>query len=440
MISLPVTGQRVREQYERFPYPDINLQQDQPRLLVSGHLGLMCDVLWGGKKTPHGLRVLDAGCGTGGAAVAMALNFPEAHITGVDFSQASIHKASALAQKYGVRNIRFIHLPIEHLTRLGETFDFISSSGVLHHLADPAAGLKAIGDVLDPRGAVSIMLYGKYGRSGVYMLQQALKLMAGPGESVKNEESGTLTGDYIRFAHHLANQTPPHHPMSNRPLGREMQEGKDAGIVDLLLHANDIPFDVPAVYRLCKDAGMRFHRWLIPLIYNVENFLNQPVLMDRLKEAGLNPAQQQEMAELAHGRNSKHSFFAVRPEFKPHLTTFENGKWRGMYAKLTPCLAWNRAARVPGKAATFAVPFTIIQDAWGPLEISRWEMVFLSKVTPEKSLQKVLDDLLADPQLQTNIPFNSPEEIDEAVETLLNKAHERLAIVFRHIDDGALGE
>lgn len=422
MIPLSRTAQQVREQYERFPYPDTDPQREKPRLLVSGHLGLMCDVLWGGKKTPHGLRVLDAGCGTGSAVVAMAMHFPQAQITGVDFSQTSLDKARALAQKYNVNNIRFIHLPIEHLSRIQERFDFVSASGVLHHLADPAAGLKAIDEVLDPQGAVSIMLYGKYGRTGVYMIQEALQLLAAAGDN------DTLSEHYIRFAHHLAVHTPAHHPMSRRASGREMQEGKHAGIVDLLLHANDIPFDVPAVYRLCKDAEMKFHRWLIPLIYNEKNFFKHPVLLDRLEQAGLSVPRKQEIAELAHGRNSKHSFFAVKPGFKSHVTTLENGAWRSLYAKLTPCLAWNRAAPVSANHDTFAVPFTIIQDAWGPLVISKWEMIFLSRIVPDKSLGQVIDD----PELRKEMPCQSESDIDEAVESLLNKALERLAVVFRH--------
>jgi SAM-dependent methyltransferase len=375
----------------------------------------MCEVLWAGGKSPEGLRVLDAGCGTGSALVAMAMNFPQARIVGVDFSQASLDKARALAKQYNVRNVRFFHLPIEQLPKLGETFDFVSASGVLHHLPDPAAGLKAIASVLDPQGAVSIMLYARYGRTGVYMLQEALSLMA-----------HSLSPEHIRLAYQLANQVPPHHPMALRSKGREMLEGKDAGIVDLLLHANDIPFDVPAVYRLCADAGMRFHRWLIPLIYNTANFFNDPLLLNRVERSGLDRPELEEIAELAHGRNSKHSFFAVRPEFQPPVASFRRDNWRRLHAKLTPCLAWNRTSPVPGKKDAYSVPFTIIQDAWGPLEVSKWELMFLSLIVPEKTLQEVLDS----PAVQKELPFKSEKETSAAIEALLQKALDRLAVVF----------
>lgn len=422
MKNLSEIRDRVRRQYEQFPYPDYDPDWDRPQLLVSGHLGLMCEVLWAGKKSPKDLRVLDAGCGTGSALVAMAMAFPDADIVGVDFSETSLDKARRLAETHNVKNVRFYNRAIEQLPELGLTFDFVSASGVLHHLPDPAAGLKAIGDVLDPQGAISIMLYGKYGRTGVYMLQEALRLV----NQAEAQAAPTLSDRQIRFAYRLAQQVPPQHPMASRSRGREMQEGKEAGVVDLLLHANDIPFDVPAVYKMCEDAGMRFYRWLFPLIYNLDSFFTDPFLLNRMAKAKMSRQQQEEAAELAHGRNSKHSFIAVRPEFSPPDFSITNGNWRKLHAKLTPCMAWNRTLPVPGKEDVFAVPFTIIQDAWGPLEISRWQLMFLGHITPDMTLEQVIRL----PAVQKEIPFKSEQEIDTAVEDLLKRAMDRLAVVF----------
>jgi hypothetical protein len=263
------------------------------------------------------------------------------------------------------------------------------------------------------------MLYGKYGRTGVYMMQEALRLMS-------EEEDHQLESEQIRFAHQLAQQVPSWHPMVARSRGREMQEGKDAGIVDLLLHANDIPFDVPAIYKLCQDAGMRFHRWLFPLIYNTDNYFNDHFLLNRIVKTNMSRPHQEEIAELAHGRNSKHSFFAVRTEFEPPDISITNGNWRNLHAKLTPCMAWNRTMPMPGKQGIFAVPFTVIQDAWGPLQISKWELIFLSRILPEKTLGEVLEL----PEVQKEIPVKPEQEMNQAIETLLKKAMDRLAVIF----------
>ncbi|MCP5105797.1 MAG: class I SAM-dependent methyltransferase [bacterium] len=408
---------RVRDQYEKYPYPDIDPDGQQPQMLVSGHLSLMCDILWAGKKSPDRLRVLDAGCGTGSPLTAMALAYPNADIAGVDFSEASLAKARRLVQRYQVRNVRLFHLPIEQLHKLGMTFDLVVSSGVLHHLPEPARGLKAIGEVLDPQGAVSIMLYGKYGRTGIYMLQEALKHTFEPWDTIEEK---------ISFALHLARGVPPHHPMARRAKGRELQEGKDSGVVDLLLHANDIPFDVPAVYRMCEDAGMCFHRWLFPLIYEPRNYFNDPLLRESFEN--LSPRERYEIAELMHGTNAKHSFFAVGPEFSPPDIRITGGNWRNLRAKLTPCLAWNRTAPVPNdrrEEERFLIPPAIIQDAWGPLEVSRWQLMFLGQILPERSLGQVVRM----PDVRKALPFKSPAAIDGGVEKLLQNVLDNLGIV-----------
>jgi hypothetical protein len=47
----------------------------------------------------------------------------------------------------------------------------------LHHLPDPLGGLQALVSVLKPDGAIGIMTYGALARSGVYPLQQLLRVL-----------------------------------------------------------------------------------------------------------------------------------------------------------------------------------------------------------------------------------------------------------------------
>lgn len=55
--------------------------------------------------------------------------------------------------------------------------DGLVCAGVLHHLENPAAGLQALRAVLSDQGAMMIMLYGKYGRTGVYQVQELLRMI-----------------------------------------------------------------------------------------------------------------------------------------------------------------------------------------------------------------------------------------------------------------------
>ena len=53
-------------------------------------------------------------------------------------------------------------------------FDVILSSGVVHHLVDPLAGLQRLREHLAPHGVLSLMVYGRHGRESLYRVVQGL--------------------------------------------------------------------------------------------------------------------------------------------------------------------------------------------------------------------------------------------------------------------------
>src|SRR5262249_43010175 len=119
---------------------------------------------------------LVAGCGTVSAA-AYAYVFPRARILGIDISSASLAHEDLLKKKHALGNLTLRHCRLEDAATLGADFDFINAHGVLHHLADPVAGLRALGKVLRPKGVIDIMIYARYGRAEVYMLQEFFRLL-----------------------------------------------------------------------------------------------------------------------------------------------------------------------------------------------------------------------------------------------------------------------
>lgn len=97
---------------------------------------------------------LDVGCGFGRHAY--YLSQQGAEIVGVDFSRA-IDAASK-----NLRECENVHLVQADLYRLPfppQTFDFIYSIGVLHHLPEPEAGFRALLPLLKPGGSIMIWVY-----------------------------------------------------------------------------------------------------------------------------------------------------------------------------------------------------------------------------------------------------------------------------------------
>ncbi|MDX2222700.1 MAG: class I SAM-dependent methyltransferase, partial [Rhodospirillaceae bacterium] len=108
-----------------------------------------------------------AGCGTGQGAVGLALQFPQAEVFAVDLSRASLAYAQHMADRLAPGRIAFAVGDLLSIDRLGREFDLIECVGVLHHMAEPAAGLAALASVLRPGGTMKLGLYSERGRAAV---------------------------------------------------------------------------------------------------------------------------------------------------------------------------------------------------------------------------------------------------------------------------------
>jgi SAM-dependent methyltransferase len=127
-------------------------------------------LFWPDRDYRPDLEIRVTGCGTNQAAV-LAYTNPAACVAAIDVSAASLAHHRFLQEKYGLKNLHLHRLPIEDVGTLGRDYDLIVSTGVPHHMADPQAGMRALAACLRPDGVAAIMLYARYSRIGVEMLQ-----------------------------------------------------------------------------------------------------------------------------------------------------------------------------------------------------------------------------------------------------------------------------
>jgi len=141
--------------YNRHPYPPPAANLDRARDEWRDENGHRADfhLLWPGQPYRADLDIVVAGCGTWQAAK-YAVCRPDARVVGIDVSATSLDHTDALKRKYNLTNLETRQLPIENAEALDRQFDVIVSTGVLHHLADPAAGLRALRSALRPGGAI----------------------------------------------------------------------------------------------------------------------------------------------------------------------------------------------------------------------------------------------------------------------------------------------
>ncbi|NKY32899.1 methyltransferase domain-containing protein [Nocardia speluncae] len=109
-----------------------------------------------------GLRLLDAGCGTGASTAALLSVAPDAEIVAVDASEQMLARARA---KSWPSTVRFHHTRIEDLdtTGSGGRFDGIFAAYLLRNLADPDAQLRAFAALLRPGAPLALHEYSVRG-------------------------------------------------------------------------------------------------------------------------------------------------------------------------------------------------------------------------------------------------------------------------------------
>ncbi len=154
--------------YQELPYPaDGVIRTTVARMLRRGLVA----------RAPHliskpNLHIVDVGCGTGEATCGLARMFPTARVVGVDINLPSLELSRKLAQRHGL-DVPFVEANITenledavrqaNVMKGQDTFDVVTSMGVLHHLSDPAAGFAAVRGLIQPDGLFLGYIYSRTG-------------------------------------------------------------------------------------------------------------------------------------------------------------------------------------------------------------------------------------------------------------------------------------
>ena len=105
--------------------------------------------------------------------MAEQLNHTNSEVVYFDFSRTSMSIAQYRTKMRGWLKIVWVMDWIESIPRLGlGNFDFVVSTGVLHHLKSSQNGLNIISGLQQANGGAEIMVYGTYGRTPIYWIQK----------------------------------------------------------------------------------------------------------------------------------------------------------------------------------------------------------------------------------------------------------------------------
>jgi tetratricopeptide (TPR) repeat protein/2-polyprenyl-3-methyl-5-hydroxy-6-metoxy-1,4-benzoquinol methylase len=159
----------VKNQYEENPYPRwTKLPQERQRTPVDVYLQRKFPLTEVRQIENHQQPdILIAGCGTGEHPIVTAQRIRGANLLAVDLSIASLSYAKRKTQEMGIESIRYAQADILKLGSLGQTFDVIEASGVLHHLAKPFEGWRVLLSLLRRNGVMNLGLYSELARRNI---------------------------------------------------------------------------------------------------------------------------------------------------------------------------------------------------------------------------------------------------------------------------------
>ncbi|KZZ49023.1 hypothetical protein A3759_04285 [Thalassolituus sp. HI0120] len=168
-------SEKVANQYNNNPYPRwSDIGYSQPSSYWQAVANLFPTKITA-RQQPSPIRALVAGSGTGRHALRLARYFHHMEITALDLSHQALAYAQMKADQYQVENIDFIQGDILLAERLGQQFDVIECSGVLHHMQDPQTGLNALVKQLKGNGLIKIALYSTAARANIIKLRNDLE-------------------------------------------------------------------------------------------------------------------------------------------------------------------------------------------------------------------------------------------------------------------------
>ena len=205
-----------------------------------------------GRREPYrdDRSILVAGCGTMQAAH-YAVRWPRARVVGIDVSATSIAFTQELKRKHALDNLEVRQLAVERAAELGQTFDHVVCTGVLHHLARSRRRAA--------RAARRARAGRRAQRDGLRAVRPrrastCCRSTAGASASARRTPRSATSPQASRRCRPTIR--------SRRCLRNSPDFADTAGLADALLHPQDRAYSVPQLLDFLDRAGLAFGRWV----------------------------------------------------------------------------------------------------------------------------------------------------------------------------------
>jgi len=294
---------KVKELYTQYTYPKYTEYMDKfapipHQYCCNLFLEQINHYIYNGSKNNFdNYKILVVGVGLGSDIINMSYllkTYKNIKLLGIDLSNSSINICKERIGKYNLDNIELIEMSLLDLDpNTHGKFDLIISIGVLHHLENPVDGLNILKNLLEDDGFMSIMVYGKYGRTGIYQMQDLMKKInynindyPNKINNFKNIYKQLPQNNWFKKGEHLISD----------------YNESDEGIVDSILHCQDRCYSIPELFNWINKCDLNIIEFSpdtrFKYKFDIENF-NYP--NNHIDKYSIN--------ELFFGDIIKHSFY-----------------------------------------------------------------------------------------------------------------------------------
>lgn len=320
-------SKKVKEQYTLYPYPYVPIGEMESLIIPTASYTFVYYNCTRKYRKPEKIKILDAGCGTGFSTMKLAQQNPGAEIIGIDISSKSLEIASLRVKKISHlldpnTKITLLKMDLLNLDSLKEKFDFIVSTGVIHHLSDPQKGLKNLVKKLKDDGIIHLLLYAKYPRHYINLTQRAIKILQLNQNDL--QEGLKIGREFINFLpedHPLKIDYKKHLEKFSENISIESSYS-DSYFIDTYLNVNETSYTIDEIFDLLERTNLKFCCFKDEFHWDIlKYFESNPLLLERVKK--LSSKDKYKLIELLR-QDQNHSFFAVKKNFKINKIEYTN--------------------------------------------------------------------------------------------------------------------
>lgn len=237
--------------YRRFPWPWQPIKFDCLRDTDFGINMLNQDIGdFTHSTVPRDAKIWVAGCGTN-QALQTALKFPNASVIGSDLSSKSLELCAKNAKELGVTNLEVREESLNHVP-YNQQFDYVISTGVIHHNAEPKVTLDKLSAALKPGGIMELMVYARYQRITTTTFQKAIRIFG-------QQRGGEIDFDAdFAVAKKIAKGLPKGSILEQAFVHTQFMEWSDSDFADLFIHPCEHSYTVESLEDLAASCGLEY--------------------------------------------------------------------------------------------------------------------------------------------------------------------------------------